>query len=890
VDRDSWSRLEAVFFEALELPEAERTAFLDRACGDDADFRREVEAVLRGHSAAGGTSDSDGLLPSTSLVAGGALPAGTRLGAYRIEALIGRGGMGDVYRASRADAQYEQQVAIKLMRPGRDATELLRRFRTERQILARLQHPGIATLLDGGVTETGQPFLVMQYVEGETITAYSAARSLGFAGRLRLFLAVCDAVEFAHRNLIVHRDLKPGNILVTANAEVRLLDFGIAKLLDRDAAGSAATTGELLLLTPEHAAPEQFLGSPVTTATDVWALGVLLYELLSGTRPFQFVPAVDLHRAVCQQDPERPSAAAADGARLARAGLDRPPVPPAALVGDLDSIVLKAIRKEPERRFQSAADLAEDVRRHLTGFPVRARPETMRYVVGRFVQRHRGGVLASAALAVALLALAVVSIRFAVTSRAQARAIAEERDVAVQVSAFLENLFRSADPFGPGGERLDTLRVRDILDEGTRKLKADLAGQPEVQARLLTVLGRVQSSLGRLDAATPLLEEARAMLVRERGADASETAAAEVALGETLWQAGRAAAAESVFRSALRSLERDSVANRDERSTALTGMGNALHRLGRFPEAEAAYRHALTLAEQEHGPTNPRISPALSNLAAVLVAQAKRQEAETVFTRAIALARAGDPVHPRVGPLLGQLANLRAEQGAFDEAERLHREALDVLRASLAEPHPRIASGLNNLAAVYLRAKRFAEADSVFTEALAMHRAVHGDRHPSVAGTLQNLAQVRDAQGRLEEGLALKRESRATLIATLGSDHPTVAIGHNNVGASLHLLGRHEEAIREFQHALAVRRVKLGQTHPLTANSLWKIGFCLLELRRFTPAEEHLQAARRALEPRRSEEAQQWNTVLDHLVRLYRETGRESDAASHERMRVPSGS
>ncbi|MBM4186663.1 MAG: serine/threonine protein kinase [Gemmatimonadetes bacterium] len=381
---ETWQRLDRVFFEALELPTAERAAYLDRVCGGDTAFRREVEAVLAGHAAAGGTRDSDRLLSPAITEGVGAAAPGATIGAYAIEAVIGRGGMGEVYRARRADAQYEQQVAIKLIRPGRDTDDLMRRFRTERQILARLVHPNIATLLDGGVTDQGQPYLVMQYVDGQPLTTHANERGLDLEARLQLFLTVCEAVQFAHANLVVHRDLKPSNILVTTRGEVRLLDFGIAKIID--AGQDSSTTGDLLLLTPEHAAPEQFVGGTITTATDVYALGVLLYELLTGSRPFQFTPAAQLHQAVGNETPTAPSRRAADAAWLTKAKLARSPVEANRLAGDLDAIVLKALRKEPARRYASAAEMADDVRRHLNrddagrqGPPVRA------------VLHHQGG-------------------------------------------------------------------------------------------------------------------------------------------------------------------------------------------------------------------------------------------------------------------------------------------------------------------------------------------------------------------------------------------------------------------------------------------------------------------------------------------------------------------
>ncbi|MGH7574939.1 MAG: serine/threonine-protein kinase, partial [Longimicrobiales bacterium] len=383
-----WQRLEAVFFGALETPAEERRAYLDRVCADDAELRAEVEAVLAAHAVAGGP-DPVWLAAVTMGAASESADAliGTRIGAHRLDERIGHGGMGVVYRAHRVDEQYQREVAIKLVRSGLDADEMTRRFRVERQILANLQHPNIATLLEGGITEDGQPYLVMPYVRGVPITTYAETHALTVRDRLRLFRTVCNAVQYAHANLVVHRDLKPSNILVTDDGDVRLLDFGIAKLLAPETAGvTAVLTTDAFLLTPEHAAPEQLQRRPVTTATDVYALGVLLYELLTGVRPFRSASQVDLYRAICEHDPTRPSAIS-------------PQLP-----GDLDPIVLMALRKDPTRRYASAGQLAEDVTRFLEGRPVLARPDSIRYRARRFIGRNRTAVSLAGAAALSLVA------------------------------------------------------------------------------------------------------------------------------------------------------------------------------------------------------------------------------------------------------------------------------------------------------------------------------------------------------------------------------------------------------------------------------------------------------------------------------------------------------
>ncbi|MBL8981793.1 MAG: serine/threonine protein kinase, partial [Gemmatimonadetes bacterium] len=739
------------------------------------------------------------------------------MGPWAIGELIGRGGMGDVYRAQRADAQYEQQVAIKVMRPGRDPQALLQRFRAERQILARLQHPNIATLLDGGVTDEGTPWLAMQFVDGVPITQWAQERSLPLEGRLALFLTVCDAVHSAHGHLVVHRDLKPSNILVTTDGTVRLLDFGIAKVLD--ASTDAPETGDLLLLTPEHAAPEQFRGEPVTTATDVYALGVLLYQLLAGSRPFQLVPTPALARAVCEQDPVAPSAAAADAERLRAAGIAASPVAAGAIAGDLDAIVMKALRKEPGRRYTSVAELAADLRRHTAGFPVDARPETLGYVTRRFVGRHRLAVAAAAGLCLSLASLAIVSFRAARTSREQSAAIARERDVAVEVSSFLETLFRSPSPFAAGRERRDTLRVRDVLDESAAKVRRELQGQPQLQARLLHVLGRAQADLGNYPAAKPLFEEALAIRTREHGATSVDAATTALSLGTLSWQMGRAPAAESTLRQVIPIFAADT-SHREDRIRALSSLASSIRLQGRLAEAEPVYREALTLAQSHYPAGDPEVAGRMADLGSVLGALAKFDEGESLLVAAIAMERAANgPRHPRVAGPMNNLATQLMVQRKFAPAETLLREISTIMEASVPDPHPLRAMALSNLGANLYEQKRAAEAEPIQQRALAMRRKVLDAKHPDIGVSQLNLASTVEALGRPAEALRMKQDAVQFFRAALGPRHPLVGDALNATGATLQNLKRYREALAEFAAAAQVRTETLGPNHPSTAAS-----------------------------------------------------------------------
>ncbi|MGH2609391.1 MAG: serine/threonine-protein kinase, partial [Tepidiformaceae bacterium] len=505
MDPDRVRRIQELFSQALEREPAERASFLALLRSQEPKLADEVESLL----AADLEVDSflerppgDVLAVLEKLQPG--LKPGDRIDRYAILRLLGRGGMGRVYLAERADAQYEKQVAIKVVPPGLDTEEILKRFRRERQILANLEHPNIASLLDGGTTSDGRPYLVLEYVEGEPIHRYCDRGRVPIDGRLRLFRTVCAAVQYAHQNLVVHRDLKPSNILVTAAGVPKLLDFGIAKILESgdDSGSTTATRTGLRPMSPEYASPEQVRGGAITTATDVYSLGLVLYELLTGRRAqaLESLSLAELERAVLEREPERPSiavgrsqaharsAARATAEAVAAARASSPEGLRRKLIGDLDTIVMNALQKEAERRYTSVEALSQDIQRHLDGFPVRAHPETLSYRTAKFVRRHTVGVAAGALLTLTLAA-GMTGILW------QARRAAQERDrarteaqKAETIAGFLTDLFRASDPNAALG---DTVSVQFILERGHSRISTTLKDQPEVRATMLTVLGSV---------------------------------------------------------------------------------------------------------------------------------------------------------------------------------------------------------------------------------------------------------------------------------------------------------------------------------------------------------------------------------------------------------------
>ena len=434
---ERWQKIKAVLEDALEREAPERTAFLDAACQGDDELRGEVEALLASEAEAGDFIETPIFRLRLSDTA--PLAEGQRVGAYRIVREIGRGGMGSVYLAERADEAYRQKVALKVLRRGMDTDEIVRRFRSERQILANLKHENIAMLLDGGAVEDGRPFLVMEHVEGRPLDEYCDARKLSTRERLELFRKVCSAVHLAHQNLVVHRDLKPGNILVTADGVPKLLDFGIAKIVDPDQQ-STLTRADLRPMTPEYASPEQVRGDAITTASDIYSLGVLLYHLLTGHSPYR--PAtrdpMSLAKAICETEPPRPSSVINKIEEVKRPDGSARQVTPESvsqvrdgdagalrrhLAGDLDTIVLKAMQKDPQRRYASVDQLSNDIARHLDGLPVIAQKDTLRYRMGKFVGRHKVGVSLAAVLALLIVGAGItVTLLWQRAVREQARA------------------------------------------------------------------------------------------------------------------------------------------------------------------------------------------------------------------------------------------------------------------------------------------------------------------------------------------------------------------------------------------------------------------------------------------------------------------------------------
>ncbi len=831
----NWDQISHLLDEVLDLPSDQRNAYLASACADNPTLRREVETLLDFESEAqekigeSVMTFAPRLLPETDevLPPPAEMAEGERIGSYRIVRQLGQGGMGIVYLAQRADGLFEQAVAIKLIKRGFDTDDLLSRFTYERQILAALDHPNIARLYDGGMTSDGRPYFIMEYVDGVPLNDYCDHKRLTTKQRLALFRTVCRAVQYAHQNLIVHRDLKPSNILVTEDRTVKLLDFGIAKLLDEEDAEQTApvTRPGMRFLTPEYASPEQIRGEAITTATDVYQLGVLLYELLTGRRPYRLTERLkyEIERVILEEEPTRPSMVVGQTQEV-RQGKDITQITPEMvskarsttaeglqrrLSGDLDNIVLKALKKDLGERYGTVEQFAEDLKRHLVGLPVSARRETLAYRTRKFVQRNKAGVAAAVAIAVLLVSVAGLAMVFAMTTARQNQQITQERDKARQVTALLADLFKMSDPRQAQGE---TVTAREMLDAGAERVEEELSDQPDVQAEMMGVMSQVYRSLGLFDPAEDLAREALRLRQDFFGQQHLDVALSMNDLGLVLRDKGNYAAAESLHQQAL-ATQRSLLGNEHpEIARSLSNLGAVLGMRGKPREAELFFREALAMQRKLLGNNHEDVPKSLTNLATALRNQANYEAAELLYREALEIRRKLlSAKHPDVAWTLTNLASLLTQQGKYDDAEPLFREALAIQREVLDEENLTVAWTLYNLALMLSRKGDYHEAEALHREALTMRRNLLGPEHPDVGRSLNGLAWVLSRKGDYDEAEALYREALTMRRNLHGPEHPDVARCLNNLASVLSRKGDYDEAEPLFLEALALYREKVSE-------------------------------------------------------------------------------
>ena len=855
LDPKRWARIEAVFADAAELPPDQRRDFLDTACCDeqgapDVSLRAEVQALLDLDDEA--TAFFDDGLAKVVRPSPGAVQTGERVGPWRLVREVGRGGMGAVWLAERADGDFRQTAAIKLVRPGL-GEDVLERFRAERRILAGLQHPHIARMLDGGRTEDGRPYLALEFVDGEPITDFCDARGLGLRARLALFVEVAHAVGYAHQNLVVHRDLKPSNILVTEGTDGRpvptLLDFGIAKLLEASAVPVADLTQTgAWTFTPDYAAPEQVGAGAITTATDVYGLGVVLYELLTGERPIRTgrrSPA-EVERAIATSMPLRPSDVARGLPEAASRRSSTPASLSRALRGDLDRIALKALRKEPVRRYHSAEALARDVERHLGGFPIEARPDTLGYRVGTFAKRHR--VVVGAALAV-LLAI-VGGLSGALWWAGQA---SQERDRAVASREMLLSLLGDVDPDQTGGREVSALA---LLDHTAERLRIGLRGDDRTRAAVEAAVGKVYGNLGEFERAEVLQRSALRTRQEALGAGHPDVLQSQADLALLLTRQSRHEEAEQMLRGALAAGRRQLDAEHPAVAAVQHAIGVALTQQGRFAEAEPHLHHALMVRRTALGADAPVVAHSLAAMGSLLRRQGRLEEAESHYRAAADRYRAlYGSENPRLGSALNEIGVIRKNSGDYRGAEPYYRQALAILEDSYGDRHPDYARAMSNLA-LLLKDRAILlggdpalldEAEPMLLRSLAIYRDLHGDAHLRVGHTEAHIGMLHLARGHGPEAERWFRQSLATHdAAETPALHTARPYPLTGLGEALLLRGRAAEAEPVLREALRIRQASTPG-HWRIAEAQSALAECLFRLGRVAAADRLLTTAERRM-------------------------------------------
>ena len=818
---ERYTRIQELFDAVVELPPDERTVALEKQCGDDAALRQEVEALL----AADAETTSFGEQPAF-VIPENLFPeqnkeefAGRRFGVYQVIREIGRGGLGAVYLAARADDEYRKEVAIKLIRRGLDTDDILRRFRTERQILAQLDHPNIARLIDGGTTDDGLPYFVMEYVKGEPINAYCEAHHLKLRERLELFRKVCAAVTYAHQNLVVHRDLKPSNILVTADSESvrerggepKLLDFGIAKLLSADDELLTQTAPGLRAMTPEYASPEQIKGDKITTSSDIYSLGVLLYELLTGQRPYRLktTSADEIARAITEQEPERPSTVAGK--------IDHPPssiLDPRSLHGDLDNIILMALRKEPARRYASVEQFSEDIRRHLAGRPVTAHKDTFKYRSTKFIRRNALGVAAATIVFLTLVGGIVTTAwqarraeRHAKAAEEQARVASTERDraqtektKAERINDFMQNILGFSDPtwISANPQRNREATITDALNEAAVRAPAELADQPEVLAAVHFTLGWTYKGHGKFAPAEQHLRASLDLRRKVLGANHPDCGQSLTALAELFVSATKYREAEAAGREAVAIYRRAHQAgNGDAKWFAISLNDHAIaHKgLGNFAEAETLIKEALDVGRDFKGAERAPLAVMLGNLGGMRRDQGDLDGAATCLRNALTEYR-NLPRTPRfeMGGSLYILSTILSLKGEDREAESTAREAFDVLLGAVGDKHQWTPRPLITLAEIYYNRGDYQAARAEVDRALVLQKASTPEEHLYTTGSWIILGKILMRTHQLAEAESYLRRALEVRNRMLPAGHHMVAEAQGGLGECLLDQTRYDEA------------------------------------------------------------------------------------------------
>ena len=852
--------IHSLAFRARDMQPEERQAFVKQHCDDDVTQISRVYELLKtivrdpatDNESAIETEPAEDEWQPSSLI-------GMRLGVYELTKLLGTGGMGAVFLAQRIDAEFQQQVAIKLVRNSLLSINIAGRLRAERQILASLQHPNIATLLDGGTAAEGTPYLVMEYIDGLPIDTYCDHTKLSIEQRLRMFLKICSAVQCAHQSLIVHRDLKPTNILVNTEGQPKLLDFGIAKLLDTQLHPRHAnlTQHDMRMLTPAHASPEQILGDVITTSSDIYVLGLLLYEMLCGCRPFVFPKQyrlLDLEHIIVSAKPITPSAMVSrvdrespgfmqDIARcrsVSAAKLKR------ILKGDLDNIVMMAMRKEPSRRYASVERFSDDIKNWLDGLPVSATKDSWRYRTGKFVRRYVWALAGISLAFVAFVAFTVLLLRQSHVTANQRDALERERNRAEQVSAFLLDLFRYSDPTKARGNEL---KARDLLDAGVQRIDTALDAQPQLRATMLDTIGQVYGNMGLYDDAAAALEKSLNTRVSKGMENAVETAAIMAHLAEIRIAQAKDQEAITLLNRALAIQHSLLGSNHVDLASTYRLLGKASIDLGNYAEGDDFVFKALSLLDS-HGQTDTvEKALTLTILAESRGIQYRSAEAETFYRAALAMLTTqlgtADPI---VTQTRVDFASVLESQGKYSEAQPILEQALAEKRRLLGSMHPETIVAIETYGVFLTRKGDYLQAQTTLNEALQANTKLHGDQHPAVAYDLVSIGVLEFMRGSYESAEQRYRTALEIYARSFPANNVFVAAAELSLGRVLVKRNKAEEAIVFARHAQSSFNSAYGQDNPMSQRAAAALGIALVAAQHIDEAKPILLAARPYIE------------------------------------------
>ena len=869
MDSTRWNQVQALFHEATELPESRRSAFLENRCSNDSTLAKEVMELLNEDSGRSSMLDgnvgevADRILNDVDTSA--KLPF-KEFGPYRILKILGEGGMGSVYLVERADLG--SLGAMKILRDAWLSPARRERFTIEQRTLAQLVHPAIARLYDADTSPDGTPFFVMEYVEGVALTEYCEAHLCTVEQRLQLFREVCEAVLYAHQHAVIHRDLKPSNIFVKKDGTVRLLDFGIAKHLENLGDSVAQTLTGLRLMTPAYAAPEQFRGDQVGLQCDVYSLGVILYQLIAGQLPFDLSDCTPAQaaRVLTEYVPPKPSVIARQkaGSDKGSRGLGARST---STWTDLDVLCQTAMHKDVQRRYQSVDALIRDIDHYLTGEPLDARPDSMRYRLQKFVSRHHVAVYAASAVFVLIVGLvAFFMVRLAIARNSAL----EEAARTERIQKFMTNLFQGGDAAaGPA----DQLRVVSLLDRGVQEADS-LNSEPEVQADLYATLGGIYQKLGKYDRADSLLQAALNKRKLLYGADSTEAAQSMTALGLLRSDQARLNEAETLVEQGLEIDRRRLLENNPAVAKALLAYGRILAQRGLYDKAIQALNEAVQ-SESAPGVAPADLASALSSLAEAHYSAGHYDQATTLYRRLLEMHRNlyGER-HPLVADDLESLSSIQQDLGYYSEAEKLDREALDIIRSYYGNEHPKTAKSLTMLGRSLHYQKKYDEGQAALEQARAIQEKVFGPMHPDVADTVNEMGNVASARGNYQEAEARFQRVADIYRSVYGDHHYLVAIALSNEAYAYLNMNDYSRAEEIFRDVVRRFTETLSADNVNTGIARIKLGRALLRQKRFQEAEVETHAGYDVL-------SKQTSSSISFLQAARNDLAAENDALNH---------